>query len=62
MTCSPTALINEAYLRLVDWKNIQWSDRAHFFGIAANMPKPSTSPWQPSAVIGASPEPGCFES
>ena len=33
----PTALINEAYLRLVDWKNIQWSDRAHFFGLAANM-------------------------
>jgi RNA polymerase sigma factor (TIGR02999 family) len=33
----PTALINEAYLRLVDWKNIQWSDRAHFFAMAANM-------------------------
>jgi len=33
----PTALINEAYLRLVGWKNIQWSDRAHFFGMAANM-------------------------
>src|SRR5262245_30460042 len=33
----PTALIHEAYLRLVDWKNIQWSDRAHFFGMAANM-------------------------
>ena len=33
----PTALINEAYLRLVDWKKIQWADRAHFFGMAANM-------------------------
>jgi len=32
-----TALINEAYIRLVDWKNIQWADRAHFFGMAANM-------------------------
>jgi RNA polymerase sigma factor (TIGR02999 family) len=32
-----TALINEAYLRLVDWKSIQWADRAHFFGMAANM-------------------------
>ena len=32
-----TALINGAYLRLVDWKNIQWADRAHFFGMAANM-------------------------
>jgi RNA polymerase sigma factor (TIGR02999 family) len=33
----PTALINEAYIRLVDWQHIQWSDRAHFFGIAAKM-------------------------
>jgi RNA polymerase sigma factor (TIGR02999 family) len=32
-----TALINEAYMRLVDWKDIQWADRAHFFGMAANM-------------------------
>jgi len=33
----PTALVNEAYLRLVDWKSVQWTDRAHFFGMAANM-------------------------
>jgi RNA polymerase sigma factor (TIGR02999 family) len=32
-----TALVNEAYLRLVDWKNVQWADRAHFFAMAANM-------------------------
>ena len=32
-----TALINEAYVRLVDWKDVQWADRAHFFGMAANM-------------------------
>ena len=32
-----TALINEAYIRLVDWKDIHWADRAHFFGMAANM-------------------------
>ncbi|MFN0103743.1 MAG: sigma-70 family RNA polymerase sigma factor [Bryobacteraceae bacterium] len=32
-----TALVNEAYLKLVDWKGVQWVDRAHFFGIAANM-------------------------
>jgi RNA polymerase sigma factor (TIGR02999 family) len=32
-----TALINEAYLRLVDWKHVQWADRAHFFAMAANM-------------------------
>ena len=32
-----TALVNEAYLRLVDWKNVQWADRAHFFAMAANV-------------------------
>jgi RNA polymerase sigma-70 factor (ECF subfamily) len=32
-----TALINEAYLRLVDWRDVQWADRAHFFAIAAKM-------------------------
>lgn len=31
----PTALVNEAYLRLVDWKGVQWQSRAHFFGLAA---------------------------
>ena len=32
-----TALINEAFLRLVDVKNVQWQSRAQFFGIAANL-------------------------
>jgi RNA polymerase sigma factor (TIGR02999 family) len=32
-----TALVNEAYLKLVDWKGVEWTDRAQFFGIAANM-------------------------
>lgn len=32
-----TALVNEAYLRLVDWKNVEWQNRAHFFGLAAQM-------------------------
>ena len=36
-TLQATALVNEAYLKLVDWKGVQWADRAHFFGIAANM-------------------------
>jgi RNA polymerase sigma factor (TIGR02999 family) len=31
----PTALVNEAYLRLVDWKQVQWQNRAQFFGLAA---------------------------
>ncbi len=32
-----TALVNEAYLRLVDWKNVQWQNRAHFFAVSAQM-------------------------
>ena len=32
-----SALINEAYLRLVDQPQIQWQNRAHFFGIAARL-------------------------
>lgn len=32
-----TALVNEAYLRLTDWQNIEWESRAQFFGIAAQM-------------------------
>ena len=34
-TLQPTALINEAYLRLVDQKQAVWQNRAHFFGVAA---------------------------
>ena len=36
-TLQPTALVHEAYLRLVDQKNVAWQNRAHFFGIAARM-------------------------
>lgn len=32
-----TALVNEAYMRLVDWKNVEWQSRAHFFGMAAQI-------------------------
>ncbi len=32
-----TALINEAYLRLIDWKEVRWQNRAHFFGVAAQL-------------------------
>jgi RNA polymerase sigma-70 factor, ECF subfamily len=34
-TLQPTALVHEAYLRLVDQRNVRWQNRAHFFGIAA---------------------------
>ncbi len=36
-TLQPTALVNEAYLRLVDLKQIQWQNRAHFFAMAARL-------------------------
>lgn len=31
------ALVNEAYLRLIDWKNVRWQNRAHFFGVSAQL-------------------------
>ena len=36
-TLQTADLIQEAYLRLMDTENIQWQNRAHFFGIAANL-------------------------
>ena len=32
-----TALVNEAYIRLIDWRNVEWQNRAHFFGLAAQL-------------------------
>jgi len=34
-TLQATALINEAYLKLIDQREVNWKNRAHFFGIAA---------------------------
>jgi len=36
-TLQPTALIHEAYLRLVDQNSVTWENRAHFFGISAQV-------------------------
>src|SRR5258705_5479485 len=36
-TLQTSALVNEAYIRLVDQKNTHWQNRAHFFGIAAKI-------------------------
>ena len=36
-TLQPTALVNEAYLKLVDQRNAKWQNRAHFFGISAQL-------------------------
>jgi len=33
----PTALVHEAYLRLIDQTKVEWHNRAHFFGVAAQM-------------------------
>ena len=32
-----TALVNEAWLRLLEWRDVSWQNRAHFFGVAANL-------------------------
>ena len=36
-TLQPTALVNEAYLRLIDQRNARWQNRAQFFGVAAQL-------------------------
>ena len=36
-TLQPTALVHEAYLRLVDQKNPNWQNRSHFFGVASQL-------------------------
>src|SRR5579862_8283391 len=36
-TLQTTALVNEVYMRLVDYKRMQWQDRAHFFAVAAQV-------------------------
>lgn len=36
-TLQPTALVHEAYVRLVDQRSVNWQNRAHFYGIAASM-------------------------
>jgi RNA polymerase sigma factor (TIGR02999 family) len=36
-TLQPTALVHEAYLRLVDQTRVTWQNRAQFYGVAATM-------------------------
>jgi RNA polymerase sigma factor (TIGR02999 family) len=36
-TLQPTALVHEVYLRLVDQRSVDWRDRAHFFGVSAQV-------------------------
>ena len=32
-----TALVNEAYMRLIDYKSMQWQNRAHFFAVSSQL-------------------------
>ena len=36
-TLQPTALVHEAYLRLIDQRRVRWRNRAHFYGVAAQI-------------------------
>lgn len=36
-TLQPTALVHEAYMKLIDISDINWQDRAHFFAVSANV-------------------------
>src|SRR5580692_6894681 len=36
-TLQPTALVHEAYLKMVEQRSVDWQSRSHFFGIAAQM-------------------------
>ena len=39
-TLQTTALVNEAYMRLVNYKRMQWQNRAHFFAVSARAMNP----------------------
>lgn len=36
-TLQATALVHDAYIRLIDWENVSWQNRAHFFSVAAGV-------------------------
>ncbi|MFM9903950.1 MAG: sigma-70 family RNA polymerase sigma factor [Pyrinomonadaceae bacterium] len=36
-TLQATALVHDAYIKLVDWENVSWQNRAHFFSVAAQV-------------------------
>jgi hypothetical protein len=37
ITLQATALVHEAYMRMVDWENVSWENRAQFFAVAAQV-------------------------
>src|SRR5262245_37068269 len=36
-TLQTTALVNEAYVRLINWKSVRWQNKAHFLGVSAKL-------------------------
>jgi len=36
-TLQATGLVNEVYVRLIDWQSVQWQNRSHFFGVSAQV-------------------------
>ena len=36
-TLDATALVHEAFVRIIDWKSVEWKSRAHFFAVASQM-------------------------
>jgi RNA polymerase sigma factor (TIGR02999 family) len=44
-TLQPTALVNEAYLKLVDARQVQWHDRAHFFAMSSRLMRQVLVDW-----------------
>ena len=36
-TLQTSALVNEAYIRLIDWRDVRWQNRAHFFAVSAHL-------------------------
>src|SRR4051812_27613043 len=44
-TLQATALVHEAYLRLVDTRGLRWQNRAHFFGVAARLMRQILVDW-----------------
>ena len=51
-TLQPTALVHEAYLRLVDGARIDWKSRAQFYGIAARVMPPGSRRSRPAQGSG----------
>ena len=50
-TLQTSALINEAYLRLIDHKNMRWENRAHFYAVAAQAIEPRRPPLAAAAEL-----------